>query len=238
MKIRTAELVSGSEQPVGEGITAPMRAVLRIDGQMVNGIVKTMPIEKITAECLCAILLRSWGAPVPEPVIVAGEPIRFASVDVGYPNLKQKIGFIDQLSEAEKRALVKFGGDLLSQHESTPLVIAADEAIGNRDRNLGNILWDGNQVAYIDHERSLGLENDPDCNKLALLVAGASNLNAIQASAVALALTLSIDVMNNIDSSHVDVSVHSAYLSDRITKLAGKVLSRFPQPQDLLTGLN
>lgn len=100
-------------------------------------------------------------------------------------------------------------------------------------------MWDGNQIAFIDHERCLGLENnDPDINKLAILVMEASNLNAIQASAVALALTLSIDVMKDIDSPHVDVSIHSAYLSDRITNLAGKVLSRFPQPQDLLTGLN
>ena len=142
------------------------------------------------------------------------------------------------MSQAEQNALIKFGGDLISKCESTPLVIAADEAIGNFDRNLGNILWDGSQVAFVDHERSLGLENDPDLNKLALIVSNADNLSSIQTSAVAIALTLSIDIMKSIKSSDVDVSAHSEYLSSRITKLASKVLSRFPEPKDLLTGLN
>ena len=238
MKIRTAELITGSEQPVGEGITSPVRAVLRVDDQILNGIVKSISLEKIAAECLCAVLLRHWGAPVPEPIIVVGNPIKFASIDVGYPNLKQRIGFTDQLSQAEQNALIKFGGDLISKCESTPLVIAADEAIGNFDRNLGNILWDGSQVAFVDHERSLGLENDPDLNKLALIVSNADNLSSIQTSAVAIALTLSIDIMKSIKSSDVDVSAHSEYLSSRITKLASQVLSRFPEPKDLLTGLN
>lgn len=239
MKIRMAELITGSEQAVGEGLTAPIRAVLKIDGQMVCGVVKSIPVEKITAECLCAILLRSWGAPVPEPVIVVGQPIRFASIDIGYPNLKQHLGFVEQLSEDQQKVLIRFGCDLLSQQESTPLMIAADEAIGNRDRNLGNILWDGSQIAYIDHERALGLEPmDADLNKLAMLVSEANNLNSIQASAVAISLTLSIDVMKEIESSVIDVSIHSTYLSNRITKLASKVLNRFPEPQDLLTGLN
>lgn len=239
MIIRTAELISGSEQPIGEGITAPSRAVLRIDGQdIVNGIVKSIPIEKVVAECLCAILLRHWGAPVPEPVIVIGDPIKFASIDVGYPNLKQKIGLTEQMPSAERMALIKFGGELISKCESTPLVIAADEAIGNFDRNLGNVLWDGSEFSFIDHERSLGLENDADVNKLAVIVSQADNLAAIQTSAVAIALTLSIDIIENIKGPNIDVMVHSEYLTNRITKLASKVLSRFPEPKDLLTGLS
>ncbi len=237
MKIRTAELISGSEQSIGEGITAPMRAVLRLDGQIVNAVLKSLPLEKITAECLCAILLRYWGVPVPEPVIVLGDPLRYGSIDAGYPNLKQKIGFTDQLSEHEQNALVKIGGEILSNCEATPLVISADDAIGNRDRNLGNVLWDGSQFAFIDHERCLGLENDRDVNKLVLLVANSSNVDSIQKSAVAIALTLSIDIMKNIESNHIDVSLYSAYLEDGIPKLASKVLSRFPQPKDLLTDL-
>ena len=142
------------------------------------------------------------------------------------------------MSQAEQNALIKFGGDLISQYESTPLVIAADEAIGNFDRHLGNILWDGSQFSFVDHERSLGLGDDQDLNKLALIVSNADNLSSIQTSAVAIALTLSIDIMHSIKSSEVDVRAHSEYLSSRVTKLASKVLSRFPEPKDLLTGLN
>lgn len=238
MKIRIAELIEGTEQPVGEGITAPIKAALRVEGQIVSGIVKSISIEKITAECLCAVLLRHWGAPVPEPVIVKGDPLKFASLDIGYPNLKQKIGYTDLLSKTEQEALIKIGRKLISQFASTPLVIAADEAIGNTDRNIGNILWDGESVAYIDHERCLGLSNDPDINKLAALVTQSENITQIQTSAIAIALTLTTDIMHSIDSANVDVNIFSEYLRGRITGLPSKVLSRFPEPKDLLTGLN
>lgn len=237
MRLRTAELIKGTEQRLNEGATAPIKAALRVDAQIVTGIVKTISLDKIAVECLCALVLRAWGVPVPEPVIVQGDSLMFGSLDVGYPNLKQKIGYSEALSQPQKDVLIKIGCDLVGQFQSTPLVIAADEAIGNFDRNLGNILWDGADVVYIDHERALGLSNDVDQNKLATMAMMSSNVENVKMAAIAIAQTLKYESIGAIDPLPIDVTNISEYIVNRISNLASKVLFRFPQPQDLLTGL-
>ena len=237
MRIRIAELISGTEQPVGEGVTAPCRAILKLDGQLLNGIVKSISIEQITAECLCATLLRGWGLPVPEPVIVDGSPIKFASVELKFPNLKHALGYTNNMHPEEVEVLLKYCKELLSRAPQTPDLIACDEAIGNFDRNLGNILWDGKDMYFIDHERALGLGDSPDANKIAALVIDSQNLTEIKQSAVAKALTLNCDLMKSIDCNKIDVNIFADYLNNRIRLVASKVIARFPKPADLLSNL-
>jgi hypothetical protein len=161
----------------------------------------------------------------------------FASIDTGYPNLKQRIGWSDGLPEGVKQKLILRGARLVSGFQETPRALAADDAIDNRDRNLGNILWDGASVAWIDHERALGLAGPcADQNKLAELAKIAGQHATVSAAAVALALTLgqqAVDEAQDVCSSLQSVDEFAQQVSSRLVSLANRVLDRFPKPIDL-----
>lgn len=159
---------------------------------------------------------------------------------MGYPNLKQRIGWFDDLPDAVARVLLAEGARIVAMLPETPRAVAADEAIDNRDRNLGNILWDGANVAWIDHERTLGLVPMEDANKLAQLVAhGADDVARIQRAAVAVALTLSAQVIDaaKAECAGIDVAAFARLVSERLGPLAARVCNRFPRPDDLLNRL-
>ena len=141
------------------------------------------------------MLCRAWGLSVPEIVIIKDREFLVASIDVGYPNLKQRLNLTDDLPESIKQALVVNGAKLISTFSSTPLAIAVDEAINNRDRNLGNILWDGNNVSWIDHERALGYVGSKDLNVLVSLALMSGEAEKIKVAATATALTLSSELI-------------------------------------------
>lgn len=243
MVLHTVVLVSGSETPVGEGINRPSRCLVRFTDQSTRvAILKKLTPEGVAAEAFCALLLRGWGLSVPEPAIVNGVngvngvSIAFGSIDAGYPNLKQKIGWSDSLPPHAKQLLVIQGARLVAGFAETPRALVADEAIENRDRNFGNILWDGQNVAWIDHERALGLAPDADANKLANFAIWSGSHNSIQQSAVAISLALSPQAIT--DSATAcngicNTTGFAAQVSSRLTSLAGRVLNRFPQPQSL-----
>jgi hypothetical protein len=171
--VSIATLVEGTETPVGQGNNSPVRCVVTLeDGTMVAAVLKRLTQASLTVEVFCALVLRGWGLHVPRPLIVRveGGGLAFGSADDGFPDLKQHLGFDDELPADIRHELRIRGAQLVSTFSQTPLAIAADEAISNRDRHLENILWNGTTAAWIDHEGAFGRSREPDQNRLVQLV--------------------------------------------------------------------
>ena len=241
MGIEWAELVEGTETPAGDGINGALRCVITTsDGQQLGAVLKRDQPALVFAEALSAVLLRSWGLPVPPPYLVRElHSVSFASADVGYPNLKKALGISEHLTHLpDQQVLQQLALTLAVKFPSTPLAMVADEAIDNRDRNLGNILWDGASEAWIDHAHALG--NAPymaDQNLLCTMAtAVGQNEQALQA---ALARWMALD------KSQVPVSISAIQadydcvawqdlISARLDTLGMRLIARFPSPSDLL----
>ena len=120
------------------------------------------------------------------------------------------------------------------------MAIAVDEAINNRDRNLGNILWDGNNVSWIDHERALGYVGSKDLNVLVSLALMSGEAEKIKVAATATALTLSseliVDSTQNIQGVE-DLVDFQKFVLQRIASVTTLVVNRFPKPDDLLSNI-
>lgn len=240
MNLEIADVIHGTETPAGDGDNGAMRCVLVTSGGTKRAaILKRGPVGEIAAECFCAMLLRSWGLNTPDPYIVRlGSEIGFGSADVGYPNLKQSLGLNSLPDGAAKDAATQVAFQLAASFKSTPAAIAADEAIGNRDRNLGNILWDGKHEAWIDHAMCLeaGTIMD-DYNKLALIVQQTALSEAVARSAVAQALAFdrtSIKKAGDVTKSSLGVDGVAEFVAMRITNLANLVIARFPHNGSLI----
>lgn len=240
MKLEIADLVEGSESPAGDGITGALRCVLVTSGGARRAaILKKGPIDQIAAESFCALLLKAWGLNVPDPFLVRlTADIGFASADVGYPNLKQSLG-VGAIPHGPARAAAELiACKVAAEFRSTPIALAADEAIGNRDRNLGNILWDGRQEAWIDHAMCLDAGSDmADVNKLAIIVQQTDKVDAIARSAVAQALALDASAIVPADEAVQASLGHTGsaeFVARRIVQLATRIVDRFPVAGTLL----
>lgn len=241
--ISIAELVPGSEQAAGDGITGARRCIVQLaDGQRRAAVLKRGPVGQVAAEAFSALLLREWGLPVPEPFLVPeADTLAFASADAGYPSLKKRLG-LDALPPGPLHDQAAFVAmTLATSLSSSGLAAAADEAIANPDRNLGNVLWDGSAEAWIDHAYSLGM-GPPDVgthNKLCLMSLHAGTHDTLKQSAVGQALTLDRAAPAQAAAA-LPGGMHGAELaqavSARLTGLASLLLNRFPKPIDLLSG--
>lgn len=237
MELRTAVLiVKGAD--IGEGITKPCRAIVRTNGIDIAIILKELPPPAIAAECFAALLLREWGLNVPEPILVDMDGVLgYGSAEITYPNLKQKFHF-DLIPNALQQIVLTHMAIIIREWKQTPLAVAIDEVIGNKDRNIGNILWDGGEPYFIDHERSFDLVKLEDRNMLAeLSILGISDTSSILQAAVSTARSLSQSVMHEASAAttSLDTKYCSEYIESRIPNLVRMVLNRFPQPQDLLS---
>lgn len=250
--LRCATLVPGTESPVGDGYTGALRCVIQLqDGSQLSAVLKRIPFQSVLAEAFSALLLRAWGLTVPEPFLIKESErlLSFASADATYPSLKQRFR-IDQLPDGPiKNALISSACAMVAALPQTPLAMMADEAIDNRDRNLGNILWDGKEETWIDHELALGLaQHHPEANKLALMTCSANNVEAIKASAIASWMTA--DRFKATEVSDVVAETTSTLeltparppmpdfallVSQRLASLGNRILSRFPTQQDLFS---
>lgn len=242
MEIQIATLVRGSESPAGDGLSGAQRCVLRLpDASKRCAILKRAVAGQVMAEALAALLLSAWGLPVPSPFLIDEEGVlAFASADTAYPNLKQSLG-LDALPEGDMHdAVLKIAAKLACGLSTTPLAIACDEAIDNRDRNLGNILWDGSAEAWIDHAFSLGQgDHLPDLNKLCDLAIFIGQEQRLQRSAVAHALLLDRDApavaMKSLSFTRLPTNGVASIISTRLNSLGNRIIARFPRPADLFS---
>lgn len=239
--LKTAQLVPGTESAAGDGLTGALRCVIELpDGSRRAAILKRGPLGEVAAEAYSACLLLRWGLPVPQPHIVheAGG-IAFASSDAGYPSLKRRLGLGDLPPGPARFEAEKIAAAIAVSLPSAPLAAAADEAIQNVDRNLGNILWDGASEAWIDHADALGNSRQPDANKLCAMSVMSQNNAEFQRSAVAHALTINRSAHDDAAAAmpaEFDGQALAAFVAARVNSLASALLTRFPQPQDLLSG--
>ena len=91
MTLRRAQLIPDTLQPSGDGVTGAQIAAVLIEGETHRAYVKMLPAEHCAAEAFCALLLKTWGLSVPEPVLVEHEgSVWFGSLDAEYPSLKQR----------------------------------------------------------------------------------------------------------------------------------------------------
>lgn len=122
---------------------------------VVQAYVKLIPNREIYIECVCAVIGRSLGLPIPKPLIVKVnhesldniEPgqhlLAFGSEDSVYPSLKRR-GIDDELIKK------------LENFKQTLDIGVFDEWIANPDRHGGNILFDGSKnFTFIDHGLSI-----------------------------------------------------------------------------------
>lgn len=236
MELRTAILITRG-QKLGDGITKPCRAIVRTKDMDLAVILKELPLPAVAAECFAALLLREWGLNVPEPILVdVGGSYAFGSAEVIYPSLKQKFEYDSLPIQLQQIVLLNMAG-LLREWKQTSVAIAVDEVIGNKDRNVGNILWDGGEPYFIDHEQSFDLGQQPDHNKLVgLVMLGNSDCTLTIQAAVAAAQTLSVNVLEEVTSAtaQLDTTQCAEYVKGRMPNLITLVLNRFPHPDDLL----
>lgn len=239
MQLEVATLVPGTETPAGDGISGALRCVLRLsDGSRCAAVLKRADLAEVVAEAFGALLLREWGLPVPKPYLIdeAGA-IAFASADTGYPNLKQHLGLASIPAGAARDAAVQAMA-LATSLPSAPLAAACDEAIDNGDRNLGNILWDGDDEAWIDHALAFG-RGRQDVNKLCVMVLGTPNQEPFSRAAIAQSLALDRDSPRRVESvvaaSALGHPNLASFVAGRLVELARRLLARFPRPPDLLS---
>lgn len=238
MTIRSGQIVEGSETPVGDGVAGACRSLIRLeDGQLAKAVSKQLDERGCAAEIYCSVLCKGWGLEVPEVAIVTNRANTIASIDDGYPSLKQRIGWSDNLPPDIKQVLEHHGAHLISSFPDTPTALAVDEAVNNRDRNFGNVLWDGSNVSWIDHERTLGFDKTPDVNLLAEMAVATGNADRVRAAAVAMALALAQEVIDETRAKLMDYALSiefTSFVSERYKTLSARILDRFPKPPDLL----
>lgn len=238
--IKSGTLVAGTETPVGIGVRGASRCVIKVDGSSESVILKRLRRSEVIAEAFCALLLRGWGVSVPEPYIVDLEDeIAFASADVSYPNLVQRLGIDGLQSNTPEHQCAVIAASMIAVNlASSPLAAAADEAIGNSDRNLGNILWDGEREAWIDHELALG-HSAVDANQLCEMAKLVGDDEGFRERTTVHRLILSREEPANAVSAMsevCDASAQAAFVAHRMTDLGHRLLARFPSPDDLLSG--
>ncbi|MBL8445640.1 MAG: hypothetical protein JNK52_16485 [Zoogloeaceae bacterium] len=232
MSIRRAHLIPDTLRPSADGITGTQIGAVVVDGENHRAYIKALPAEACAAEAYCALLLQHWGLSVPEPVWIEHDgAVLFGSLDAEYPSLKQRFQLGHPWPGAVAQKLAAVVAAIVSAFPSAGLACAADEAIANTDRNFGNILWDGGDPSWIDHERTLGLA-DGDVNKLADMAVLAGKAADVQRSAIAAALTLARDVLQDIEGHvPVDASKFTALVTARLARIGNLVDARFPAPK-------
>lgn len=242
MRLETAELVAGTETPAGDGNSGALRCVIRLsDKTQRSAVLKRGPIDEVAAEAFAALLLRAWTLPVPDPyLVVDGDNVSFASADVGYPNLKQRLGLAALPEGPARDAAVAAAAALATSLPSAPLAAACDEAIENRDRNLGNVLWDGQAEAWIDHALSFGrAHTHPDNNKLCAMAVGCLDQDRFSRSAIAQALLLDrgfpSEVEESMSSTQAGAHGYAAFVASRLASVGNRLVARFPTAADLLS---
>jgi hypothetical protein len=243
MEIQTATIVKGSESPAGDGMSGALRCILTLpDGTKRSAIIKRGPAAQIMAEAFSAVLLRKWGLPVPLPFLIEeGTTLAFASADVGYPNLKQSLALDCLPAGPAREAATRIAATLACGLATTPLAAACDEAIDNRDRNLGNILWDGSAEIWIDHALSLGQgAHMTDINKLCIMAVAVGDDERLQRSAIAQGLLLEREAPSTTETalmpSLISATGVALTIVTRLNSLGNRLVARFPRPTDLLTG--
>ncbi|MGK0376782.1 MAG: hypothetical protein ACJA1Z_000586 [Patiriisocius sp.] len=138
------------------------KAHVKTHDNVITAFVKQLSPQKLYIECVCAVLGRYIGLPIPKPIIVKVTSenfpeipknkfnLAFGSEDANYPSFRRYA--------ESKEAMEK-----LKKFTKTLDIGVFDEWISNWDRNVGNILYDGgNNFSFIDHENAISPPLNPE----------------------------------------------------------------------------
>ncbi len=237
MKIRSGQIVPDTQMPLDEGVTAPFRCVVIVDGERFGAVAKAIPPANIERECVCAVVLRAWGISVPEPLLLEQPDgtVCFGSLDAEYPSLAKRLAITKDLPDEIEAVLVQLASAIICSWDDAPQALAADEIIENGDRNLGNFLWSGGKEhMYIDHERALG--GAPFTSNHMVMYAQISGATEQMCrGAVDFARRLAPNLPRPAADHGLDFQWGIDRIRDRIAGSAQCILDRFPSPDDLFS---
>ncbi|WP_276899568.1 HipA family kinase [Frischella perrara] len=162
--VKVGRIISDSE-PIEDGINNSFRCIACCDNEEYPVVAKYIKGIEILKELICAILGRLINLPIPEPILLLdqNDVFCFGSLDVGYPNLYHRLNIQDPYY-IEFHSIIKNWSAL----ESASFF---DEFIINPDRHSGNLLYNGKDIAMIDHGLSMQLDKfkpdyDEDWNNI------------------------------------------------------------------------
>ncbi|MEM5314291.1 hypothetical protein [Paraburkholderia sp. JHI869] len=150
--IEEGVLIPATLRPVGQGLSGAKRGQVKISGISHKCVVKPESIGGVVAECFAAAVGIHLGLPTLKPVIVrypGKSEMWFGARDLQHPSLLTAMNVND--AAGVRRAAL-----LLATWAQFGSTISFDELIANPDRNLQNLLWDGQDFWLIDHARALG----------------------------------------------------------------------------------
>ena len=124
--------------------------------------IKRVKPNEIYIEIFSAVLGRALGVPIPRPILVyvannhpdivvtGGNNYFFGSEDVEMPTFERLVHDKSVLEEA------------ILAHPDMYKALTFDELIANPDRNNSNILYNGQDFRFIDHEKCLNSQQNPN----------------------------------------------------------------------------
>lgn len=243
MGVEVARVLAGSLSDAPHSATGARRCILVLpDSRHQRGYVKFSSPDAVAREIFCSLLLRDWGLPVPKPYLVAGPTgPAFGSTDISYPNLLQVFDY-DKFNNDPilRQTVIPKLNEIISKKicslKTTPLATACDEAINNRDRHFGNILWDGVHESWIDYDQTLGHGVKPDHNLLCQIAMLAQNAMEICNKAIFRGGNLS---QNGGHVSHCEADVAitglptgsmAHFVHNRLVDVCQRITDRFNGP--------
>jgi hypothetical protein len=131
------------------------KAHVKTHNNVITAYVKQLSPQKLYIECVCAVLGRYLGLPIPKPIIVKVTSENFPEIPEG--NFHLAFGSEDACYPSFRRyAKSNEAMEQLKKFAKTLDIGVFDEWISNWDRNVGNILYDGgNNFSFIDHENAI-----------------------------------------------------------------------------------
>jgi hypothetical protein len=172
-EIKIAELLPGFEKVDDQNINSVYRGHIQPEQDDVPLLAyfKIIPPREIFVESVCSLLCRHLGLPTPEPyLLIMSEKVcpingkhtipAFATVDAKTPSFRQ---YLRQNPSNEHAIIV-----ILKKWAELISAATFDEFIGNTDRNIGNLLFDGKSITLIDHGLAIketqryDMPNDPN----------------------------------------------------------------------------
>ncbi|MGB2680797.1 MAG: HipA family kinase [Candidatus Competibacter sp.] len=154
-QIEIGLMLPGAKRFNDQNMNPTWKTHVKTHDSIVVAYVKRISHRKLFVECVCSVLGRHLGLPIPKPLIIkitnenfkdipiSKYELAFGSEDAGYPSFRRYL----KNNEAMKK---------LKNFSKTLDVGVFDEWIANWDRNVGNILYDGSEkFSFIDHENAI-----------------------------------------------------------------------------------
>jgi hypothetical protein len=202
------------------------RAVVHTCSGKTQVILKLLDPRRLFIECLCALVGRSMGLPIPRPYLIRVNPAAIAQLRLREPVMGFGSEFVNVPSLA--RAVRSSREIELALQEWSVLqgAIAFDELIANTDRNATNILISAaRQIHLIDHDQAIPDTSSPAIQvRNELLNIATHELSAFERRRVERQFV-------NLDLTHCEAALSRASSSDNLAILSqdchGDLIHRF-----------